>query len=73
MFSKRDPVEEDEGENGRDVFNEKPSAEEVREQNYSSGFCARCFSQYERRLFGLGVASDHRLCVALLVWLLLMP
>ena len=29
MFSKRDPVEEDEGENGRDVFNEKPSAEEV--------------------------------------------
>lgn len=30
MFSKRDPAEEDEGENGRDVFNEKPSAEEVR-------------------------------------------
>lgn len=29
MFSKRDPAEEDEGENGRDVFNEKPSAEEV--------------------------------------------
>lgn len=29
MFSKRDPAEEDEGENGRDVFNEKPSAEEM--------------------------------------------
>lgn len=29
MFSKRDPVEDDEGDNGRDVLNEKPSAEEV--------------------------------------------
>ncbi|CAM9800719.1 unnamed protein product [Pylaiella littoralis] len=29
LFSKREPVEEDEGENGRDVFNEKPSAEEM--------------------------------------------
>ncbi|CBJ32259.1 peptidylprolyl isomerase domain and WD repeat containing 1 [Ectocarpus siliculosus] len=29
MFSKRDPVEDDDGENGRDVFNEKPSAEEM--------------------------------------------
>lgn len=29
MFSRRDPQEEDGGENGRDVFNEKPSVEEV--------------------------------------------
>lgn len=30
MFSRREPVENDDGENERDVFNEKPSAEEVR-------------------------------------------
>lgn len=29
MFSRREPVENDDGENERDVFNEKPSAEEM--------------------------------------------
>lgn len=36
MFSRRDPQEEDGGENGRDVFNEKPSVEEVSMQGLTA-------------------------------------